>query len=99
MASLGASALLVFTLSQSPIAQPWAAIAGNTLSALVGVTAIRFVNKPILAMSLAASLSILGVFILRCLNPPVVAVALIVVLAHAIHYPYAFFPSMVDSIL
>jgi len=35
MASLGASALLVFALPQSPMAQPWAVIAGNTLSALV----------------------------------------------------------------
>ena len=33
MASLGASALLVFALPQSPLAQPWAVIAGNTLSA------------------------------------------------------------------
>ena len=38
MASLGASALLVFALPQSPMAQPWAVIAGNTLSALVGIS-------------------------------------------------------------
>jgi CBS domain-containing membrane protein len=31
IASLGASALLVCTLPQSPMAQPWAVIAGNTL--------------------------------------------------------------------
>ena len=38
MASLGASAFLMFALPQSPMAQPWAVIAGNTLSALVGIT-------------------------------------------------------------
>ncbi len=99
MASLGASALLVFALPQSPMAQPWAVIAGNTLSALVGIAIIHLVSEPLLAMPLAASLSILGMFILRCLHPPAAAVALIVVLGHVMHYRYAFFPVMVDSIL
>lgn len=99
MASLGASALLVFALPQSPMSQPWAVIAGNTLSALVGISVIHLVDQPLLAMPLAASLSILGMFILRCLHPPAAAVAMIVVLGHVIHYRYAFFPVMVDSIL
>lgn len=99
MASLGASALLVFALPQSPMAQPWAVIAGNTISALVGISVIHLVNEPLLAMPIAASLSILGMFILRCLHPPAAAVALIVVLGHVMHYRYAFFPVMIDSIL
>lgn len=99
MASLGASALLVFALPQSPMAQPWAVIAGNTLSALIGITIGHLIQEPLLAMPLAASLSILGMFILRCLHPPAAAVALIVVLGHVMHYRYAFFPVMVDSIL
>lgn len=99
MASLGASALLVFALPQSPMAQPWAVIAGNTLSALIGIATIHLVGDPLLAMPLAASLSILGMFILRCLYPPAAAVALIVVLGHVMHCRYAFFPVMVDSIL
>ncbi|MBU3637598.1 HPP family protein [Polynucleobacter sp. es-MAR-4] len=99
MASLGASALLVFALPQSPMAQPWAVIAGNTLSALVGISVMHFMSEPLLAMPLAASLSILGMFILRCLHPPAAAVALIVVLGHVGHYRYAFFPVMVDSVL
>ena len=99
MASLGASALLVFALPQSPLAQPWAVIAGNTLSALVGISIYHLVGEPLVAMPLAASLSILGMFILRCLHPPAAAVSLIVVLGHILHYRYAFFPVMVDSIL
>jgi CBS domain-containing membrane protein len=99
MASLGASALLVFALPQSPMAQPWAVIAGNTLSALVGISIVHLVDEPLIAMPLAASLSIMGMFILRCLHPPAAAVSLIVVLGHVLHYRYAFFPVMVDSIL
>ena len=62
MASLGASALLVFALPQSPMAQPWAVIAGNTLSALVGIGINHFVDQPLLAMPAAAMLSILGMY-------------------------------------
>ena len=99
MASLGASALLVFALPGSPMAQPWAVIAGNTVSALVGITAANLISEPILAMPIAAALSILGMFILRCLHPPAAAVALIAVLGHVMQFRYALFPVMVDSIL
>ena len=86
MASLGASALLVFALPGNPMAQPWAVIAGNTLSALVGIAVIHLINEPLLAMPLAASLTIFGMFVLRCLHPPAAVVALIVVLGHVTHY-------------
>lgn len=99
MASLGASALLVFALPASPMAQPWAVIAGNTLSALVGITVYILIPEPLLAMPIAASLSILGMFSLRCLHPPAAAVALITVLGHVTHYRYALFPVMIDSVL
>jgi len=99
MASLGASALLVFALPQSPMAQPWAVIAGNTVSALVGISCFHLIGEPMLALPVAAALSILGMFSLRCLHPPAAAVALIVVLGQIGHYRYAFFPVMVDSIL
>ena len=99
MASLGASALLVFALPGSPMAQPWAVIAGNTLSALIGISCFHLIGEPLLALPLAASLSILGMFILRCLHPPAAAVSLIVVLGHIGSYRYALFPVMVDSIL
>ncbi|MBU3593253.1 HPP family protein [Polynucleobacter sp. 71A-WALBACH] len=99
MASLGASALLVFVLPGSPMAQPWAVIAGNTLSALVGVSCVYMQVDPIISLPLAASLSIFGMFQLRCLHPPAAAVALIAVLGHITSYRYALFPVMIDSIL
>ena len=99
IASLGASALLVFALPSSPMAQPWAVIAGNTLSALVGISVTIVIRDPLLAMPIAASLAILGMFILRCLHPPAAAVSLIAVLGNVMYYRYAFFPVMIDSIL
>lgn len=99
MASLGASALIVFVLPNSPMAQPWAVIAGNTLSALLGIGIANLVSAPLLAVPLAAALAILGMFALRCLHPPAAAVALIAVLGHVMHYRYALFPVLIDSVL
>lgn len=99
MASLGASALLVFALPQSPLAQPWAVIAGNTLSALVGIACFHLLGGLLIALPLAVAVSILGMFLLRCLHPPAAAVALIAVLGEIGHFRYAFFPVMVDSVL
>ena len=99
MASLGASALLVFALPGSPMAQPWAVIGGHTLSALVGISCFHLIAMPMFALPAAAAFSILGMFVLRCLHPPAAAVALIVVLGEVGRFRYALFPVMVDSVL
>ncbi len=99
MASLGASALLIFVTPSSPMAQPWAVIAGNGLSALVGISCSLLIPNPYIAIPIAASSAIMGMFLLRCLHPPAAAVALIAVLGHVTSYRYAFFPVMIDSII
>src|SRR3954470_5628146 len=43
VAPLGASALLVFAVPGSPMAQPWTVLAGNTVSALVGIACAWFI--------------------------------------------------------
>ncbi len=42
MPPLGASAVLVFGLPASPLAQPWSVVGGNTVSAMVGVGITAF---------------------------------------------------------
>jgi hypothetical protein len=46
VAPLGASAVLVFAVPSSPLAQPWSVIGGNTLSALVGAACAHFIHDP-----------------------------------------------------
>ena len=99
IASLGASALLVFAIPQSPMAQPWAVIGGNSISAVVGITLNHFVSEPLISMPAGVALSILGMFYLRCLHPPAAAVALIVISGQIMHYRFALFPVLVDSVL
>jgi CBS domain-containing membrane protein len=76
IAPLGASAVLLFAVPASPLAQPWPLIGGNTLSAFIGVTVVYFVPDPMLARGLSVSLAILAMSFGRCLHPPGGAAAL-----------------------
>lgn len=82
LAPVGASAVLVFAVPASPLAQPWAVIGGNGLSALVGMVCARWIGDPVIAAALAVSLAIGVMFWLRCLHPPGGAMALSAVLSH-----------------
>ena len=83
VAPIGASAVLVFAVPTSPMAQPWAVVGGNTLSALVGVLCAWLVPDPVLAAGLAVALAIGLMFQLRCLHPPGGAAALLCALGGA----------------
>jgi CBS domain-containing membrane protein len=77
MAPIGASAVLIFAVPASPLAQPWAVIGGTTLSALVGVLCAQAVADPVMAGAAAVALAIGLMFLLRCLHPPGGAAALL----------------------
>lgn len=80
VAPIGASAVLLFAVPASPLAQPWPIIAGNTISALVGVTVARFVHDPMLGVGLAVGLAIAAMSFTRSLHPPGGAAALTAVI-------------------
>lgn len=98
-APLGASAVLVFGLPASPLAQPWAVVGGNTVAALVGVACTALPLDPAVAGPLAAALAMAAMLLLRCLHPPGGAVALLVVLIGARHWHFALLPVMLNSAL
>jgi CBS domain-containing membrane protein len=85
IAPMGASSVLLFCVPASPLAQPWAVVGGNTVSALVGIACAALVPDAMVAAPLAACLAIVAMFALRCLHPPGGAVALTTVLGgHAV---------------
>lgn len=102
VAPIGASAVLVFAVPASPLAQPWSVVGGNIISALVGVTIARYVPNIFLAAGLAVGGAILLMSLLRCLHPPGGASALTAVIGSAvIHdagYAFAFAPVGINSI-
>lgn len=97
VAPLGASAVLVFAVPSSPLAQPWAVLAGNTVSALVGVACARWLGPLPLAAALAVAGAIGLMFALRCLHPPGGASALLAVLGGITDPRFALVPVLVNS--
>ncbi|MDU4229542.1 MAG: HPP family protein [Klebsiella grimontii] len=83
IAPMGASAVLLFGVPSSPLAQPWSIVGGNVLSALIGVTVGIAIPNLALACGVAAGLAIAGMYFLRCLHPPGGAVALTAILGGA----------------
>jgi CBS domain-containing membrane protein len=95
IAPMGASAVLVFGVPASPMAQPWAVVGGNTVAALVGLACVHWVPDIHVAAALAVSLAIGAMFVLGCLHPPGGASALLMVLTqtadpHAVLFPVLF---------
>jgi CBS domain-containing membrane protein len=103
VAPMGASAVLLFAVPASPLAQPWSIIGGNTISALVGITVSRFVPDPMLAIGLAVGGAIALMSVTRSLHPPGGAAALTAVLGgpavHAAGFGFAIVPVALNCVL
>ena len=99
VAPLGASAVLVFGVPASPLAQPWAVLGGNVLSALVGIACARWIEAPAVAAAVGVGAAIALMLALRCLHPPGGASALLTVLAGVTDPSFALFPVGVNSLL
>lgn len=76
VAPMGASAVLLFAVPASPLAQPWPVVGGNLLSALVGVAVAKTLSTGVLGAGVAVGLAILVMSLARCLHPPGGAAAL-----------------------
>ncbi|MCW3005290.1 MAG: putative rane protein [Conexibacter sp.] len=99
VAPMGASAVLIFAAPASPLAQPWAVLGGNTLSALVGTACVLLIPNPAIAGAVAVALAIAVMFQLRCLHPPGGASALLVVLTQTSQFQFSAFPVLLNSAL
>lgn len=99
VAPLGASAVLVFAVPASPLAQPWSVVGGNTVSALIGIACVHLVPDPAWAGAIAVGLAIAAMFALRCLHPPGGAMALLTALGGVGTFGFAAFPAGVNSVL
>jgi len=102
VAPLGASAVLVFAVPASPLAQPWPVIGGNMLSAIVGIACYQAIPGLAIAAGAAVGIAILLMSLLRCLHPPGGAAALTAVIGsqgiHAAGYGFALVPVGINSV-
>jgi CBS domain-containing membrane protein len=101
VAPMGASAVLLFAVPASPLAQPWSIIGGNIVSATVGVACAAWITNPLDAAPIAVAVSIGAMFVFRCVHPPSGAVALTAVLGgpavHALGFGFVLAPIAVQS--
>jgi len=101
IAPMGASAVLLFAVPASPLAQPWSIIGGNLVSALIGVSCQQWLGHGGAVAALAGATAVMAMFALRCLHPPGGAVALTAVLGgpaiHQLGYGFALWPVAANS--
>ncbi|MDA8095487.1 MAG: HPP family protein [Betaproteobacteria bacterium] len=103
VASMGASAVLLYAVPHSAFSSPWAVLGGHCVSALVGVILARLVPDPLLATPLAVGLAITAQYYLRCIHPPGGATAFFAVMGgpavRALGFNYVFFPVMLNALI
>lgn len=98
IAPFGASAFLIFAVPNSPLAQPWAVVVGNSLSALAGLVVVKAGLSPVFAAPIAVSLAMIGMSATRSLHPPGGAVALFTALAAPAAWSFAASPVLIGSL-
>lgn len=100
VASMGASAVLLFAVPHGPLSQPWAVLGGHMVSAIIGVACVKLNAQPIVASALAVALAISAMYYLRCIHPPGGATALTAVAGgdavHTLGFHYVLTPVLLN---
>ena len=103
VASMGASAVLLFAIPHGPLSQPWPLLGGHLLSACCGVTCRILIPDTYLAAAVAVALSIGIMYYMRCIHPPGGATALSAVIGgneiHELGYLFVITPVMINAVV
>ena len=103
VASMGATAVLLFAAPQSPLSQPWNVTGGHIVSAFVGVLVHGLIANQIFAGALAVGIAITAMYYLKCLHPPGGATALVAVIGgssvDSFGFTYVYFPVGLSAVL
>ena len=103
VASMGASAVLLFAVPHGPLSQPWPLIGGHVISAIIGVSVRMYVPDMFLAAALAVGISIGVMYYLRCIHPPGGASALAAVVSgpsvYALDFQYVLTPVFINALV
>lgn len=80
MAPFGATAVLVFGVSDSPLTQPKNVILGHLISAFIGVIFSQYVGVSPISLTLATGLAVSAMLITKTTHPPAGANPLLIML-------------------
>jgi CBS domain-containing membrane protein len=100
LASMGATAVLVFAVPHGALSQPWAVMAGHLASAFIGVSCQKLFPDQAWTGAVAVGLAVGAMHYLRCIHPPGGATALAAVIGgsevHALGYHYLLTPVAIN---
>jgi len=103
LASMGASAVLLFGVPHAAFAQPWPLFGGHAVSALIGVTCAQWIADPALAGACAVGLAIVAMRLGRCIHPPGGGTALVAVIGGtgitSLGYQYVLAPVLLNALI
>ena len=103
VASMGATAVLLFAVPHGQLSQPWPLIGGHLVSALIGVSCARLIANPVLATALAVGASIGVMHQLKCIHPPGGATAFTAVMGGQaigdLGYLYVLYPVGLNAVV
>ena len=103
IAPMGASSVLLFAVPNSPLAQPWNVVVGNTLAGIIGVACTQYLPDLTSAFSVAVGFAIFMMMTTDSLHPPSGAVAITAVLGgeavHRLGFHFVLYPVLLNSIL
>lgn len=101
MAPFGATCVILFAASASPLAQPRNVIGGHLVSASVALVALYGFGDSYIVMSIAVGLSIMAMQFLRVVHPPAGANPIVIILAGktVVGFTFLLTPVLVGSIM
>nr|WP_218057998.1 HPP family protein [Gilliamella apicola] len=101
MVPFGASCVILFAVSQSPLAQPRNVIFGHLISAFIGLLFLKLLGDSVFVIAFAVGCATATMQFLRCVHPPAGANPLVILLtANQVNYNFSFllFPVLSGSI-
>ena len=103
IASMGASAVLLFAVPHGQLSQPWPVVGGHLVSALIGVTAARHIGSVEVAAAVAVGSAIGAMHVLKCIHPPGGATALTAVIGgvnvQSLGYGFVLRPVLLNAVV
>lgn len=92
IAPFGASAILLYSATSSPLAQPRNLVGGHFFSALIAITCCKLMGSNWYAMALAVMLAMLAMMLTGTIHPPGGATALLCIMQGITHYTFLITP-------
>ena len=78
LAAIGASAVIVFCIPQSPMAQPWSVIGAYLIAAGVALLIFQVAPQSLIGLGIVITIVVLIMMSAKCLHPPAGAVTIYV---------------------